>query len=352
MENVYSAIDTAILENRNFVVYRNPGENTLQFVAAEDDAIFLFDDLEELNGREGFVIAPFGTSRHSPIICMDAAETSLEYPSESPFPIQEDHTGFAKISPRYKKRFHWFMEPLIDGAMDKIVFSRQLKITRPEDFSPGKAFMKACYRYPQSYVYILHTPITGTWIGSTPELLLTGEKGEWLTVAVAGTQPMIQGKLPTVWSEKNYEEQLMVSDYIHYQLTGVGIEPEQNGPHAIPAGDISHLCTEFRFQLPDADYIGDLLKLLHPTPAVCGLPKEDTFWFIRNNEGFDRQYYSGFLGWLRPEGKTDLYVNLRCMEVAPKLLTLYAGSGLLPYSTPDEEWNESEEKMKTMKALI
>ncbi len=98
--------------------------------------------------------------------------------------------------------------------------------------------------------------------------------------------------------------------------------------------------------------MGDLLKRLHPTPAVCGLPKEKAYRFIQENEGYDRQYYSGFIGWLEPEGKSDLYVNLRCMNILSDRLVLYAGSGLLLSSEPESEWQETEAKMQTMRRLL
>jgi len=352
MESVYSAIDTAILENRNIVVYRNPGENTLHFVGAEDDAVEIFYDVEALNGIDGYVIAPFGVSRKCPIVCLHGGETTWELPEDFFTNESSGYPEIPSISPRYKKRFHKFMEPLLYNELDKIVLSRELKIQRPDNFSPAETFRKACERYNRSYVYLFHTPITGTWVGSTPEVLLSGEKGNWHTVALAGTQPLIKGALPMVWSEKNYHEQELVANYIRQQLQAVGIEAEQSSPYAVKAGELSHLRTDFDFSLPDSEYIGDLLKLLHPTPAVCGLPKQDAFWFIIDNEGYNRQYYSGFLGWLRPDGKTDLYVNLRCVEIGEKILTLFAGSGLLSNSSVDEEWRETEEKMWTMKAIL
>jgi len=351
MESVYSAIDTAILENRNIVVYRNPGENKLHFVGAEDDAVEIFYDMEALNGLDGYVIAPFGISRKCPIVCLHGQEVAFDLPEISP-DVVHSYPTIPPVSPRYKKRFHKFMEPFYYKEFDKIVLSRELKIDRPSGFSPADTFRKACERYNRSYVYIFHTPITGTWIGATPELLLSGENGEWNTMALAGTQPLVNGVLPMVWSEKNYHEQQLVTDYIHEQLTAVGIQPELKGPYAVKAGELSHLRTDFSFKLPDSDYIGDILKILHPTPAVCGLPKEDACWFIIDNEGYNRQYYSGFLGWLRPEGKTELYVNLRCLEAGERILTLFAGSGLLPNSTADEEWRETEEKMWTMKSIL
>ena len=94
------------------------------------------------------------------------------------------------------------------------------------------------------------------------------------------------------------------------------------------------------------------MKRLHPTPAVCGLPKEETYRIIRENEGYDRSYYSGFIGWLAPEGKSDLYVNLRCMNILRGSFVLYAGGGILASSEIESEWLETEAKMQTMKRLI
>ncbi len=96
----------------------------------------------------------------------------------------------------------------------------------------------------------------------------------------------------------------------------------KNGPYPAYAGALSHLKTDFHFSLKDNKGLGDLLKVRHPTPAVCGLPKEEAYRFILENEGYDRRYYSGFIGWLDPGGRTDIYVNLRCMHIEDKQLTL------------------------------
>ena len=65
-----------------------------------------------------------------------------------------------------------------------------------------------------------------------------------------------------------------------------------------------------------------------------------------------RRYYSGFIGWLDPEGRTDIYVNLRCMHIEDEQLTLYAGGGLLASSELNDEWLETEKKLQTMKRLV
>ena len=120
-----------------------------------------------------------------------------------------------------------------------------------------------------------------------------------------------------------------MASYIRRQLLSLGIRSTESGPYPAYAGALSHLKTDFHFSLKDNKNLGDLLKVLHPTPAVCGLPKEEAYRFILENEGYDRKYYSGFIGWLDPEGRTDLYVNLRCMHIEDEQLTLYAGGGLL-----------------------
>lgn len=252
----------------------------------------------------------------------------------------------------YTNCFQLFTKPLLQGKLDKLVLSRYRPLPRPARFSPGRAFYHACRQYPRSYVYLCHTPQTGTWLGSTPEILLSGQAGAWHTVALAGTQPLRNGEVPLVWDDKNRREQQIVAAYIRKQLRSLAIRFEESEPYAARAGALSHLKSDFRFVLPRQNRLGDLLSLLHPTPAVCGLPKEEAYRFILRHEGYDRSYYSGFIGWLDPEGQSDLYVNLRCMHLSPERCTLYAGGGLLASSALEDEWQETEDKLQTMKWLL
>ena len=114
-----------------------------------------------------------------------------------------------------------------------------------------------------------------------------------------------------------------------------------------------HLKTDFYFHLKETDRLGDVLCQLHPTPAVCGLPKQAAYDFILQNEGHNRSYYAGIIGWLAPhDGQTALYVNLRCMHLTGKKATLYAGGGILPSSVEESEWQETQHKMETMRRVI
>jgi isochorismate synthase len=95
-----------------------------------------------------------------------------------------------------------------------------------------------------------------------------------------------------------------------------------------------------------------MLKLLHPTSAVCGMPMEKSLAFLRAHEGYDREYYSGYLGPVRINNESQLFVNLRCMQVSSGRARLYAGGGVLGESDPEKEWQETELKMNTLLSVI
>ena len=353
---LYSTIDSMIERGSSFALWRIPGEARIHLRVQTEGEPRLLYDVKELNLRGGFIIAPFCVSDRHPIVVIDKARAEVipiqadgASPSfrpvegERPFPVSDEWDYR-----RYAACFHKFLDALTSGEQEKLVLSRQKETVRPAGVSIGEAFRRAVERYIYSYVYLCHTPATGTWMGSTPEILLAGRHGAWQTVALAGTQRLDHGRVPTEWDAKNRREQQLVADYIHAQLRTLGIGARTVGPYPARAGELSHLKTEFHFSLPDERRIGEVLDLLHPTPAVCGLPKEKAYDFILRHEGYDRAYYSGFVGLLDPEGETSLYVNLRCVHIQPSKFTFYAGGGLLASSSLDEEWRETGDKMGTM----
>lgn len=353
---LYSTIDSMIERGSSFALWRIPGEARIHLRVQTEGEPRLLYDVKELNLRGGFIIAPFCVSSRHPIVVLDKTQAEVipiladgASPSfrpvegERPFPVSDEWDYR-----RYAACFHKFLDALTSGEQEKLVLSRQKETVRPAGVSIGEAFRRAVERYIYSYVYLCHTPATGTWMGSTPEILLAGRHGAWQTVALAGTQRLDHGRVPTEWDAKNRREQQLVADYIHAQLRTLGIGARTVGPYPARAGELSHLKTEFHFSLPDERRIGEVLDLLHPTPAVCGLPKEKAYDFILRHEGYDRAYYSGFVGLLDPEGETSLYVNLRCVHIQPSKFTFYAGGGLLASSSLDEEWRETGDKMGTM----
>ena len=101
-----------------------------------------------------------------------------------------------------------------------------------------------------------------------------------------------------------------------------------------------------------AEALGKVVDALHPTPAVCGLPKAEAMLFIARHEGIRRDYYSGFAGPVGINGETHLYVSLRCARLEGRTMTFFAGGGIMPESRCEEEWMETEAKIKTIAHVL
>ena len=367
--HIQNLLDCLTRSRLSFALYRLPWTDECYFVLQQSGDVEQLADIRELNKKKGFVMAPFLQSDHHPLIvirpditaydwdeiseaissleCADALLTCKNQTEKlSPFVSEETDKE------RYTQAFERFITPLQKKHFQKLVLSRSSTKHINDDFSPLAAFVRACNNYPRMMIYLCHTPVSGTWVGSTPVILLSGHGKEWHTVALAGTMPMQNEVMPMDWDKKNQDEQGYVADYIRRIIKKFGNKMNEKGPYTARAGQLVHLKTDFYFLLKNTDNIGNLLQELHPTPAVCGLPKEDAFRFILENEGYDRSYYSGFIGWLDTEGHTDLYVNLRCMEIKPGETTLYAGGGILASSEIESEWTETGDKMNTMKSIL
>lgn len=357
--HIIQKIDTLIHSNYSFAIYRLPWTDECTFVLQTNGEVEALNEITALNGKQGFVIAPFRISEKHPLILIhpcisatgwNAINQSLNSLKDIQTITQPERAYDKPVE--YQEVFNRFILSLQKNKFRKLVLSRPETHLLTEEFSPLTAFVKACNSYPRMMIYLCHTPQTGTWLGSTPEILLSGQEKNWHTVALAGTMPMQGETIPDTWSDKNKEEQAIVAEYIRKTIKKFGNKIEEKGPYTARAGQLVHLKSDFHFLLKDTKSLGNLLKELHPTPAVCGLPKIESYNFITEHEGYDRKYYSGFIGWLEPNGQTDLYVNLRCMEIHEKEATLYAGGGILSSSDMTSEFEETKEKMKTMKNII
>ena len=188
------------------------------------------------------------------------------------------------------------------------------------------------------------------WLIASPEVLLRGNAEGYQTMALAGTMKY-EGE-DMKWSSKNQEEQQLVADYIRACLQPFAAEITESKPYTTRAAHLAHLRTDFTFQLKDTQRLGTFLTAFHPTPAVCGMPKDEAQQFILHNEQLNRSYYSGFSGLLGEKGAAKLYVTLRCMQLSRSTCRLYAGGGLLKESIEENEWQETEAKLDTMRQLL
>ncbi len=250
------------------------------------------------------------------------------------------------------------------GALRKVVPARAALRALPPAFEPLAAFAKLCAAHPRAFVSLVwHPAYDQLWLGASPELLAEVEGGHtFRTVALAGTQPLAPGTHPddARWSQKELEEQANVTRYIIECFKRLRLrEYHETGPRTVQAGHLLHLRTDFEVDLrtvPFPTLGSDMLRLLHPTSAVAGMPREAALAWLRQHEGYDRTYYSGFLGPvnLPAPGTSALYVNLRCMQVleAENAAVLYAGAGLTAASDPAREWAETEQKLRVVADVL
>ncbi len=277
--------------------------------------------------------------------------SSFHYKQISPA-LEADQITFEKLVDQCRKA-------VLSGSFEKLVPTRQKQVALPSDFDPVNLFLELGKRYPGAMVSVFSSPLTGTWIGATPEILVRVDSSQHFhTVAVAGTQPYAPGTdLRTIsWTQKEIEEQALVERYIISCFKKIRLrEFDEHGPKTVIAGNVVHLKTEFEVDMIATRYpqLGSvMLQLLHPTSAVCGMPLDASLAFLKANEGYSRQYYSGYLGPVRIAGETQLFVNLRCMQLAQGFARLYAGGGVLGDSDPAKEWQETELKMNTLLSVI
>jgi len=252
------------------------------------------------------------------------------------------------------KDFKSVMQALRIGRCDKVVLARKVRLQLYADnLDMFRVFSAACHVYPHNYVAMWHTPQTGTWLTATPELILSRTADNLChTMALAGTMSANNPSASKIegWSEKNVEEQRLVQQHISHVLTDLGIQYNSSSLRIVPSGDLLHLRTDYQF--PSPEDVTSLLNKLHPTPAVLGMPTDAAREVLENAEHLEREYYAGFSGPLSADGSFSLYVTLRCMHKVDKGCDLYAGSGLLPQSDAEEEWQETERKLDALRKLI
>jgi isochorismate synthase len=246
------------------------------------------------------------------------------------------------------------IEYIKSTGIKKVVTSRATETLLPPTFNPLNTFDALCQRYPHAFVSLVSIPTVGTWSGVSPELLLRVKDNKVETVALAGTQPR-QSSTPlsaVQWGAKEIEEQALVSDYIRYFLQRT--QPDhfsEVGPHTVSAGQIVHLQTKFKVKLAEphlSQLANQILHELHPTSAVCGMPKKEALSFILEKENYERAFYSGFLGPVHLNQQSHLFVNLRCMQLKQHSAILYVGGGITKDSAPQAEWTETVLKSRTL----
>ncbi|KYG74693.1 hypothetical protein MB14_05675 [Roseivirga ehrenbergii] len=328
----------------------DPKSSATLFIKSDFHVSFDFDEIiqhEDLTSEENALQAKFFMQLKQQF---QKPEEKLKYH------VKDQDIKGADLD--YKDLVQLGVEAIKNNEFQKVVPARSKAISLNVDFDLITKYLQLCDAYANAFVSIVSMPETGTWLGATPELLLEVNHSQFKTVALAGTQRRDIAKpiSDTAWTQKEIEEQALVSRYIINCFKKIRLrEYEEKGPKTIIAGNLLHLKTEFEVNMKETNFpeLGTvMLELLHPTSAIAGMPKEAALNFIQQHEGFDRSFYSGFLGPVQNDQKTSIFVNLRCMQLLENSAILYAGAGVTEDSVSEKEFEETEMKFNTLLNIL
>jgi len=366
----FDKIKEQLQQKLPFVAYRHPRESEV-YAQLQEDAVL--DYLENFN-QEGFIFAPFNETKKT--VFFDRASAEIISTETQEIQVEENTAEKSFQSTLQEKTVHEKLvnkglEKIKNSSLKKVVLSRAEQIiTSADSINYFKRLLK---KYPTAFVYCWYHPIIGLWLGATPETLLKTQQNRFKTMALAGTQ-VYNGTLEVDWGEKEKDEQHLVTQSIKADLESInGIEKLFVGEaQTHQAGNVLHLKSDISgiFQ---QELLGVIITKLHPTPAVCGLPKKESKEFIEAEENYDRSFYSGYLGELNKktqktrnprmqnvensaynlvQKQTNLYVNLRCMQVLDQKVIVYVGGGITAGSNPTAEWEETVRKAETIQRVL
>lgn len=336
-----------------FVLYCKPNSDRIVGLFQKNDHLYFLENFKET----GFVFAPFDGDA-IPYIPQKYSDVLVEKVTISDFYVETIITDSTDEQAKntFESLVRKGLEAIENNQFQKVVLSRK-ELVDLIDYDLETVFKKLIYNYPSAFNYCFYHPKIGIWFGATPEQFLKLNQKSLQTVALAGTQ--VEGVSDKInWNEKEKVEQQLVTDFITSGLVGKVDKLVVSSPYSVKAGNLWHIKTDLTATIKSKKAIGEIILALHPTSAVCGLPKEAAKAFILENEKYDREYYSGFLGELNIDLATfrteqsDLFVNLRCMKIKGKVAELFVGCGITAASIPGDEFLETVNKSMTIKRVL
>jgi isochorismate synthase len=347
----FTSVEKHFKQGLPFVLYVKPKSDNMIGLLQKDATLYNIS-----NGMEtGFVMSTFhgNESVFFPKDKQSVLQSKIDSPDEAldKSVTYNDHLGYDHFINLVNKAIHTIQKK----GFQKVVLSRRIEHSHGH-LNIFETFKKAILMYPTAFKYLMYHPEIGIWLGATPEQLVKLSQRKFETVSLAGTQ--IFQDINMHWEAKERDEQAIVTQYIKQSLFSMSSTLNVSDPCTIQAGNLAHIKTNINGILKPEFRLMDLVQALHPTPAVCGYPKREALDFILNNEGYDRKFYTGFLGeWHsdfenKTEDTSDLYVNLRCMEFQENSVVLYVGCGITDSSDAAKEYQETQHKLETMQKII
>lgn len=306
------------------------------FSPPQSNQLFVFKEGE---GQACFHLKAFKKASELIVVQGSIMPCELSYAKDylNQMVLPQTKAYFSSTKADYTDMVSRAVESIQQGRFDKVVLSSKQTVLSAVKL--GDAF-ENMLQYTSAFVYVFNYK-GHVMIGASPELLMSLKQNALKTVALGATSVNAQ------FSAKEDLEHEQITAYIDAQLTQSDYVFEKAKRQAVKAGHLYHLQTAYTIQSKGMNSDLSLAMQLHPTSAVCGWPFEPALTFIDQNESYDRQWYTGFLG-LKTDSSFEYYVNLRCADVYERHIELYAGAGINAFSNPEAEWYEIQNKMKTV----
>lgn len=361
-QNFTLFIDSLLEKNCSFAFWSLPQSTEINALITNNEDLIYPEQFDKLNGQQGFVFAPFRIDNDNPLVLLkpgiyakgidNILKINLDNIPQNSAAKERYKTPSIISKDNYFKDINATVDAIKNTSLAKVIVSRIIPKKRQGE-SLGELYQQLFTQTPNAFVYVVNLPKAGLWMGATPEILLNSQGAQMQTVSLAGTQER-RNDSDYSWRTKEIEEQAFVSRYMLDIFYRFNIHPySTQGPESLESGKVAHLKTSFFFSANKIDKrLGEFVAELHPTPAVCGLPKSTADQFISKIEKHNRRYYSGYLGAWKLEESVNLFANLRCMEILPDEYLLYAGGGITARSEADKEWEETNNKAKTLLSAI
>ncbi len=342
-----------------FVAYRMPESSKIKLLLGLKLEPFVFQG-QNICSQKGFVIVPFDNEHQQAYIISAQFEADFSnYPTETlnfleALPdkeLQLNQSLNTSAYDDYKQEFTAMHKAIQEGVISKAILSRCQLEAQTNISDIASYYLQLCETCHTTYNYLLYTPETGLWMGASPEVFLRGNQEDIETVSLAGTLKKDQ---QAQWADKELAEQDIVTDYISEQLEQFEVKAySKHGPMTVHAGHVSHLKTIFRFPRTTVEsHLGQFVEALHPTPAVCGYPKDKSKSIILETENHERGLYAGFLGAVAENGDFDFFVNIRCLQYFKDATGIYVGGGITAKSELEKEYQETQLKAEGLLKIL
>ncbi len=243
-----------------------------------------------------------------------------------------------------------------EQGRQKVVLGRRNCLILADKIDPASLIHRL--ESQDAFVFLVDSG-RAVFFGASPELLYRRSGNNFVTEALAGTRSRSTDSVldlelcnDLLTSSKDLHEQALVAEYIEQVLVKLGSQKIMRSDIGImPLIFVQHLVQHYHCQIAEDWHDGEIIKLLHPTPAVCGLSRSWSQQFISQHEGFDRGFYAGVVGCLGAQ-RTELTVAIRSALYCDQKIYVYAAGGIVPGSVAQTEWDELSNKQKNIMSIF